>query len=167
MGQAAGDGVAHLGDDRRAGGGVVDRADRRLGNPAGHQPLVAAAVVGEVVRDRADEREAIGDLRMEREEFGDFDARDVGLHRLELAAVFGGSLRLHVVGFHVGKPTRQPDEDDGGVVRGRDRARLGPQPQQVGEPQAGRSDGADLEEAASRHRARAVFGRLFGSTRPI
>ena len=77
-----------------------------------------AAVVGELVRDRADDRELVGNLRVSRQVFADVDAGDVGLDRPELAAILRRGVRLHVVGFHVRRAARQPDEDDGGVVGG-------------------------------------------------
>ena len=50
--------------------------------------------------------------------FGDVDAGDIRLHRLEFAANFRRGVGLEVVHLHVRRPARQPDEDDG-VIGGR------------------------------------------------
>ena len=77
---------------------------------------MAAAVVGEVVGDRADERVLVGQLREQRQVFADVDAGDVRVDRPEHAAVLLRGVRLHVERFHVRRPARQPDEDHRRIV---------------------------------------------------
>ena len=114
---------------------------------------MAAAVVRELVGDRADERVLVGDLGVQRQVLADVDAGDVGLDGPKGAAVLDRGVRLHVERLHVWRPAGQPDEDDR-RVRAR-RGVLGRQPE--GEQPVGADgterQGADLKEPAAGKRA--------------
>ena len=142
--------LAQLRDDRADHRRVVHEVDRGRRQPPGQEPFVAAAVVGEFVRHRPDDVEFVGELRMPGEEFAEVEAGDDRRNRLEEPAVFRGGPGLEVVGLHVRRPARQPDEDHRriGFRPPRSPRRLGPEPQQVRQPQ--RPEGSDLEEAPPR-----------------
>src|SRR2546429_6378500 len=48
---------------------------------AGQEALVPAAVIGEVVGDRANDRELVGDARVHRQMLADVEAGDIGADR--------------------------------------------------------------------------------------
>ncbi len=54
-------------------------------------------------------------LGVERHEFADVEAGDVGRDGVKGAAVFGRGVRLHVVHVEVRRAAREPDEDHRGV----------------------------------------------------
>ena len=60
-----------------------------------------AAVIGEIMADRADDRELIGNLRLQWEEFADLHPRHIGTDGTEIAAKLGGSVRLEIVGRYL------------------------------------------------------------------
>ena len=109
-------------------GGVIHEPDRRLGNPPRQHPFVRSVVVSKTVRDRANQREAVGELGVQGEQFAHLKPRDPRGDRREVAAVLEGGVRLEVVGVEVREPACQPDQDDGGVGRGRERCRRGRPP---------------------------------------
>src|SRR5262249_34949905 len=159
-GALAADPVDHRPDHRM----IVDEADRRLRIAAGQESLVPAAMIGKVVRDRADDRELVGDASVHREMFADIDAGHIGADRAERAAVFLRGVWFHVIHFHVRRPARQPDEDDRGIrnatgLVGRELPR-----HDTGSAQATQRQGAELEEVASRLRA-GTTGRRHRLTR--
>ena len=69
---------------------------------AGKQPASLHHLMARVVHGRgrviatAHERKLVGVLGMQRKNLGDFQARRLGLNRLERPANFGGGVRLHV-----------------------------------------------------------------------
>ena len=110
---------------------------------AGQDVLHAVAVAGKVVGDGANQGELVGQLSVQGQQFADIEAGHLGADRLEVAAIFGRGVRLHVVRFHVRRPARQPQEDHRGVRRGspgflRGRARTSrferPAPPRASEP---------------------------------
>ncbi len=157
-------GVAEVdvGRDRRPHAGVAaqladHRADRRA---------VAAQEAGVQLRRRvallleahvADDRQFVGDLRLQGHQLADVQAGDVGVDRLELAADFDGGVRLHVVEVDVAGAAVEVDHDDG-LARRAGGGAVGPEPQQVGQRQSADAEGADLEELPPRQAvAQAVF----------
>ena len=155
QGRVAGDagdgGRAEAGDERPGHREVVDKPGRLLRGPAGQKPLVAAAVIGEVVRHRADEGIAIGTAGVEREELADIDSGDVRPDRPEGPADLRRGVGFHVVGFEVGRAPREPDEDHRRVVRGR-LAGVGPGltvAEEIGQPKASQAE----EAGGDRHAA--------------
>jgi hypothetical protein len=148
IGDAVGALALHAVDHRADHRVIVDEPGRLLRIAAGEEALVAAAVVGEVVGDGADDRVFIGDPRVHRQIFGDVDAGDVRVDRVEFAAIFGRGVGLEVVHLHVRRPAGQPDEDDGivgGRIAGFVRAKL-PRRDAAG----GQCEGAHLEELSTR-----------------
>ena len=156
IGDAAAPLAADLVDHRADHWMVVDEAGRLGRIAAGEEAFVPAAVIGEVVRDRADDRELVGDARVHRQMFADVDAGDIGADGAEVAAVFCRGVRLHVVHFHVRRPAGEPDEDDGGVGRMLGLALQFPRHDASGAETA-QSEGAELEEIAA-----AIAGRSNG-----
>ncbi len=163
-GVGAGDVVGYAGLPLLTGSGdhradhrvVVDEADRRARIAAGQEAFVAAAVVGELVSDGADEGELVGDAGVQGQQFAHVEAGNVRADRPERAAVLRRGVRLHVVGLHVRRPTRQPDEDDGGVGRLTRLRRLQTQGQQSAHTHTAQGERTHLEEAAPGKRAGAV-----------
>ena len=139
---------------------VVDEARRLLGRPARQESLVAAAVVGEFMRDRADERVAVSTGRVQRQEFRDLDARHVGANRTELPADFRRCIRLHVVGLVVRWSARQPDKEHARVRWDGDGSPGLAQPEEIGEAEAAEAERAGREHAASRYRPWAAARRI-------
>ena len=84
---------------------VVDEPGRLKRIAAGEEALVSAAVIGELVGDRADDRVLVGLLRELRQVLADVDARHVGLDRFEGTAELGRCVRLHVKGILVRRAT--------------------------------------------------------------
>ena len=152
VGQADVAALADLGRHRADHRIIVDEAGRLLGIAAGEEALVAAAVVGEVVGDGADERVAIGDAGMARQMLADLHARHIGRDRLEVAAVLGRGVGLHVVGFHVRRPARQPQQDDRRVVGSSGFLGLGAEAHYVGQADAAEGQHPSSEEGAARRR---------------
>ena len=61
----------------------------------------------------AQDCELVGNLGKVRKVLADLHARHIGVDRVELAAVFGGSIGLEVEGVHVARSTTEADEDGG------------------------------------------------------
>ena len=113
---AADGGRAEAGDERPGHREVVDEAGRLLRGPAGEKPLVASAVIGEVVGHRADDGIPIGAAGVEWQQLADVDPGDVRSNRPKRPADFRRGVGLHVVSLKMGWPPGEPDEDHGGVV---------------------------------------------------
>ena len=127
-------------------------ADRHRGRRAGHQVVVAAAVVGILVADRADDRELVKGLGQRRQRFAEVHARHARGDRLELAADFLGRVRLRIEGFVVRGTAVEPDQDAVDLVGAGFAARLrrlGAQCKQVGEGEPAEGAEAGLEEVAA------------------
>ena len=71
---------------------------------AGHDGRVAVLVGAD---DRADGRQFVPHLRLEREVLADLDAGHVALDRFEFAAELHGRVRLHVVQIEMRRATGQ------------------------------------------------------------
>src|SRR5882672_2677893 len=116
-------------------------------------PMVAARealgrVVVAVGADHGpDDRELVHDLRHAREELADLDAGDVGPDGPQLAADFGGRVRLQVPHVLVGRTARQEDHDDG-FVRGTLRAGLFLGAEDLGKGEPAQGESADAQEGA-------------------
>ena len=83
---------------------------------AGEVVVVTGMVVARasaVVAQRANDGQVMGLLRRQGQVFAKLDARCGGGHRLEDAAVFDWSIRLHVPGIDVRCAAAQPDHDGG------------------------------------------------------
>src|SRR5262245_11977448 len=108
-----------------------------------------------LVMARADQGELVRDLGLQREEIANLDARDAGRNRLEDTAVGRGGLRLEIVGFELARAAMQIKQDDRRLHRGaaRDRSRS----QDVGQTEAGKRQGARLQELAPLDRPRAMM----------
>ena len=150
---------AHLRDDGTDHWIVVDEARGLLWLVAGEKALVPAAVVRELVRYGADDRVFVRTPGVHRQQFADFDAGDVRLDGREDATILRRRVRLHVVGLHVRRPSRQPDKNDRRVRTGLARGFLGDgaEPEQVAEAQRARGERANLQEAAARDRPGTVL----------
>ena len=143
--------------------GTSPSCPRRWRPPRPVRMLVRGAeVVAVVVVERADDRELVGDLRLEGEELADLHAGDVGLDRPPDAAVLGRGLGLHVVHVHVPGPAVEPEEDDGGVLLARAvRVAALRRAQHAAQPDRRHPRDAHLEKAPPAH-AVAVALRLPG-----
>ena len=117
------------GHTRRAGArhGRGHRADERvlLGiqqtvhtAAPGQHVVGAGEVVALVVVQRPHERELVGDLRLQREEFADLDPLDICADRLPDAADFGRGFGLEVVEVEVTGAAVEPEQDAAGVATG-------------------------------------------------
>lgn len=143
-----------VGHDRGRGGGVIDKTGRLLRPSAGHESLVAAAVVGKFVAARADDRVFVRALRVERHQLADVDAGDVCPDGPEIAAKFHRRLGFHVVGLQVRRTAGEPEEDhvrvSGRVGRGR-----GAEFQKICQPKPEQREPARLHESAPADRSAA------------
>jgi hypothetical protein len=97
----------------------------------------------------AKDRELVGTLGQLWQVLADLDAVDVRLDRVELATVFGRSVRLEVERVHVRRATRQIDENRIGGLRALKLSRAG-HPEIAGQGQAG-ADRAGLQEVSPSH----------------
>ena len=130
---------------------ATDRHGRRC---AGHHVMIAAAVVGILVADGADDAELVEALRQQRHRFTKMGAGDAGGDGFELTAdvLRGGGLR--VKGLVVRGAAIQPDEDAVHVVRARESACLSglrTQAHELGHAESTDGSEASLEEVTSRH----------------
>jgi hypothetical protein len=73
-------------------------------------------MIGELVMATADDRVPVGAPGMHRQQFTEIDACDIGPYRPEQSPVLYRGIRLHVVGLHVRRTTRQPDEYDRSIL---------------------------------------------------
>ena len=87
-------------------------------------------------------------FRLPREQFANLHAGHVGRDRAEFAAEFLGCVRLEVVHVDVRRAAGQVNQDGGLVGSPLRRGRVGAEPQQVGQGQAG-AEGTDLEKVAA------------------
>src|ERR1043166_3568044 len=105
----------------------------------------------------ANDRELVGNPRLQRQMFADIDAGHVGTDGPKIAAIFGGRVRLHVIHIHVARPTVEVDHDDG-LVRG-ECVGMSLGAKEVGEREPANTEGAYFKEIAPRHAiAEAMIG---------
>ena len=93
-------------------------------------------MVGEIVGHAANEVVEVCGLGVQRQRFADVHSRDVRRNRPELAPIIQRCLGLHVVRFHGGRTTRQPDENDRVIRLPRVDRPLRLQPQKVRQSQS-------------------------------
>ena len=140
---------AAFGHDGPNCGSVIDETRGRGGVATGEKAFVPTAMVCEFVGDGADDGEAIGTAGVEGQQFADVEATDTGADGPEDAAVFFRGIRLHVVHFHMGRATGQPDEDHGRVGGGSGRlCSLSADLQEVTEPQHTQPEGSGFKKTA-------------------
>ena len=104
-------------------------------------------VVGLVADQRADDDELVHDPGQPREGFANLDAGDVGGGRLPRAGDFLGGVGLEIEHVLVRRAADQVDQDHRLVRRPDPGGRLGPQ--EAGQGEAAKAQGADPEEAAA------------------
>ena len=145
--QALGIRTLHASDDRTAGRiNVVVDFDGRL--IASQHPLRTHSVSGVRVRRRADDRQLVHDLRLQRTMLADFDAGDVGRNRLELTAKLGRSSRLQIVHVDMTWPTSLPDLNHG-LASSRLRRRIRFRSQRIRERQATGGETTDAKKVTA------------------
>src|ERR1043166_7049750 len=126
--------------DRRAGFGRLAEAAEQLDR------VVEVRVEAEV----ANQGEPVGNRRLERHQLADVEAGDVGANRLELAAILGRGVRLHVVVIDMARAAEEVDEYDRLVGSRRIDGPLRLEPEQVRQRQPADREAAQPEEAATR-----------------
>ena len=98
----------------------------------------------------ANDRELIGDRRLQRHVLADLQSRKICGDRSELAAVFDGRVGLHVIHVDVTRTSGQTDENDR-LRNACRRPRFSPQSQQVCQSKATQSHRAHFEKVAASH----------------
>ena len=133
-----------------------DRALRRMLLPlltsveqriARLQPVRRVVVNGQVVRDRPNHSQLVGDGRMARHQVTDGQARQLGVDRRERPAHLGNRLRLHVDHVEMRRAARLKEKD-----HARRTSALGclsrPRPQQIGERKPSHCEATHRQKAS-------------------
>ena len=90
-----------------------------LGGRLAGQHLDRAVVVRRhLVVQRADQRNAMAQLGLQRKDFADVEPRHGGVDRTQRPAIFAGRVGLAVVGFELAGPAPHPKQNDRGVGDG-------------------------------------------------
>jgi len=105
-------------------------------------------MIAVLVVNRAEKNHLVRVLRVLRKLLGNADAADVRLDGAPRPAIFGGRVRLRIVGFEMARAAVEPEEDHRLVVSPRDTARLQSQP--IRGRQAEQSKEARLDRGATR-----------------
>src|SRR5262249_10987414 len=98
----------------------------------------------------ADDRQAVHEPRLERQNLTDLDARHAGRDRLERSTDVYRSVRLGIKRVDVARGAAQEHHDDPPVGLVSDRSAAGTEAQQVGKSQSADFQGANAEEVAAR-----------------
>ena len=136
--------------------GILGRGFVALVRVARKHPQMAGGMATRPVGHRADERELVGHLRVEREQLRDVHPGHVRGDDVEGAAIIGARVGLGVVGVNVRQPADEPDHDDGGLLLLRLAGVLRAKAQQTGQAQRGKASETDVHEPAPAHGAGAT-----------
>ena len=157
--------VGNHGTKRRMKGHEGTAAHRHGRRRTGHQVVVATAVIGILVRQRAKDGTAVRDLGQFRNTVGKMDTGNARLDGLEFPANLRRRVRLRVEALIMTGAAILPDHDDIHALAAWLAGCLGgfrcpcAEPQQIGEAQARSGTQAELEEVAAPE-AGAVVSRL-------
>lgn len=146
---ALGTGADFPGDDGAEAGelaGIVHAVDAEVFG--GQHPVAAGEVVARIDMQRTDDGELVHHPGLLGEQFGDLDARHVGVDRLPQATVLDGGLGLHVVHIEVARAAIEPDQNNGGGLLARGLGfRLFPCLQELWQTHAGHARHPELQKA--------------------